>query len=109
MIGVRPMRPIRLSVAALAVALGLLAVAASAQAASYTAYHPDGSWVTVSDGHKIAVCDNHQDGHKTYARIWEWYSPDYWITEYDSYGRNSAGQFCHHEAVAGWGIHRFAV
>jgi hypothetical protein len=50
----------------------------------------------------IAVCDGDPDGNKTYARYelaydnasWD---PNYRLTGYDEYGRNSAGEFCHHE------------
>lgn len=104
------MKCLKMLVATGAVAVALLVPAASAQGACATANHPsDGSWVTVCDLHNVAVCDGDPDGHKTYARLWSWYSPDYYLSGYDTYGRDADGQFCHHEGVWGWGIFQFAV
>ena len=103
------MKSVKLLVAAGAVAVALLVVpAAPAQANCATAYQ-GGSWATECDLHHVAVCDNDPDGHLTYARLWNWYTGHYYLSGYDSYGRDSAGQFCHHESTQGWGWFQFAV
>jgi hypothetical protein len=94
---------------AVIVAAAMLVGAAPAFAGSVEAHHPDGSWTTVSDLHDVAVCDGDPDGHMTYARIWMWYEPDYTLSGYDTYGRDSAGRFCLHFKVGGWGIFQFAT
>ena len=106
------MKAIKLLMAAACAAVCFVIVgpAAAAQATCADARHAaDGSWVTVCDGHRIAVCDRDADGHLTYARLWPWYSPEYYISGKDAYGRNRHGRFCHHEGTTGWGIYRFAV
>jgi hypothetical protein len=95
--------------AAAIVAAAVLLGAAPAQAGSVNAVHPDSSWVTVSDLHDVAVCDNDPDGHKTYARIWMWYEPDYTTSGYDTYGHDIYGRWCLHFKVGGWGIFQFAA
>jgi hypothetical protein len=91
------------------VAAALWGGAAPAQAGTVEAVHADGSWVTVSDKHAVAVCDHDPDGHKTYARLWNWYEPDYFTSAHDTYGRDAAGRWCLHFGVVGWGIRQFAV
>ena len=102
------MRATPLAVAAI-VAAAMLFAAAPAFAGSVNATHPDSSWTTVSDLHDVAVCDNDADGHKTYARIWNWYEPEYFLSGYDTYGHDAAGRWCFHFKVGGWGIFKFAT
>jgi hypothetical protein len=76
--------------------------------------HPsDPSWGTMCEGKYVAVCDNDQDGHKTYVDYfpnWSYQTkPSY--TGYDSYGRTD-GKFCHHETLSDaqfQGVERFRV
>ena len=98
------MKKVRFLLVAGVLAGTALVSAAPAQADVCIRHPSDPSVACLRNGNfRVDACDRHVDGHKVYARYWQWGVPDYALTAYAPSGG------CVHHNVNFYQVQKIAV